>query len=63
MRRPLLSTRPDVVDTDASAEGGNVVLNVQFVNAWLKEDWKLEADAKAFWTKLGLISPEERDRR
>lgn len=39
------------------------MLNVQFVNAWLKEDWKLEADAKAFWAKLGLVSPEERDRR
>ena len=44
-------------------KGEDVVLNVQFVNAWLKEDWKLEADAKAFWTKLGLISAEERERR
>ena len=39
------------------------MLEVQWVNAWLKDDWKVEADAKAFWEKLGLISAEERERR
>ena len=39
------------------------MLEVQWVNAWLKEDWKVEADAKAFWEKLGLISADERERR
>ena len=39
------------------------MLNVQWVNAWLKDDWKVEADAKAFWEKRGLISAEERERR
>ena len=39
------------------------MLNIQLVNAWMKDDWKIEADAKAFWEKLGLISAEERERR
>jgi len=39
------------------------MLDIVFANAWLRGDWKLEADAKAFWEKLGLISPEERERR
>ena len=39
------------------------MLDITFVNAWLKEDWKLEADAKAFWEKLGLINADERERR
>ena len=36
---------------------------VQFAVAWGRDDWKYAADAKAFWEKLGLISPEERERR
>ncbi len=39
------------------------MLNVQFVNCWLKDDWKVEADTKAFWEKLGLINAAERERR
>ncbi|HEX6859076.1 MAG TPA: hypothetical protein VF138_02590 [Caulobacteraceae bacterium] len=39
------------------------MLNIQWVNAWKRDDWKVEADAKAFWEKLGLISAEERERR
>jgi GNAT superfamily N-acetyltransferase len=39
------------------------MLNIVFANAWQSGDWKLQADAKAFWAKLNLISPEERERR
>lgn len=31
--------------------------------AWRRDDWKLEADAKAFWEKLQLVGPDERERR
>jgi hypothetical protein len=36
---------------------------IKWAVAWRRDDWKLGADAKAFWGKLGLVSPEERDRR
>jgi hypothetical protein len=34
-----------------------------YATAWRRDDWKLAADAKAFWERLGLINAEERERR
>lgn len=39
------------------------MLEVEFANAWMRDDWKLGADAKTFWQKIGLVSAEERERR
>lgn len=36
---------------------------ITYATAWRRDDWKLTADAKVFWTELGLLNADERERR
>lgn len=36
---------------------------ITYATAWRRDDWKLGSDAKAFWQRLGLLSPEQASQR
>lgn len=36
---------------------------ITYVTAWRRDDPKLAEDGKGFWSELGLLTPEERERR